>query len=105
MRKHPTRASRSGCRQPFPHLCRALSRWGIAWLAWAVEAPSGESLRSPAARLDLVFRCRNAYCCAICQDLPSVVIAGAITISACCISLMVDAPQNPIAVRIAPTRF
>jgi len=40
-----------------------------------------------------------------CQDLPSVVIEGAITISALCISRMVEAPQKPIAVLIAPTKF
>ena len=36
---------------------------------------------------------------------PSVVIDGAMTISASCISGIVKAPQVPIAVRTAPMRF
>src|SRR5262249_6492966 len=40
-----------------------------------------------------------------CQLLPSVLIAGAMTISAWCISASVAAPHTPMHVRKAPTRF
>src|SRR5439155_18706206 len=42
---------------------------------------------------------------ASCQDLPSVAMAGAITISTSCISAMVRAPSAAIDWRSAPTRF
>ena len=40
-----------------------------------------------------------------CQDLPSVVMEGAMTISALWNSRTVEAPQKPIAVLMAPTKF
>ena len=43
--------------------------------------------------------------CAIWKTLPSVLMEGAMIISAWCMSLIVRAPHMPIAVRNAPTRF
>ncbi len=46
-----------------------------------------------------------SVCVDNCHDFPSVIMDGAITISTWCISWMVEAPQTPMAVRRAPTRF